>query len=184
MFEELINYILDVALHHKAVKTATYKSRDLINQQNNNAYFQYIVEDSVYSQFNANSNTFNVSLNIDILGFVTSDYTALKCQSEAFQIGLETIAYIQNDPLYQGIISIDNYSFLTLSRFTDDNASGQRLSLDLTLINPVDWCVLNDNFDEEISAEKQQKMTLSSTDECTNNKTTKLKQTITLRPKK
>ena len=184
MFEELINYILDVALHHKAVKTATYKSRDLINQQHNNAYFQFIIEDSIYSQFNANSNAFNVSLNINILGFVTSDYTALKCQSDAFQIGMEVISFIQNDPLYQSIISLDDYSFLTLSRFTDDNASGQRLSLNLTLINPVDWCVLLDNFDEEISAEKQQIMTLSSTDECTNNKTTRVKQTITLKPKK
>lgn len=184
MFEEVINYILDVALHHKAIKTAKYKSRDLINQQNNNAYFQFIIEDSIYSQFYANSNTFNLSLNIDILGFVSSDNTALQCQSDAFQIGLEVISYIQNDELYQSLISLEDYSFLTLSRFTDDNCSGQRLTLELSLINPLDWCVLLDNFDEEISAEKQQIMTLSETDECTQNKTTRLKQTITLKPKK
>lgn len=184
MLNEVINYLISVALRHKGIKSARYQARDLINQQNNNSYFQFIVEDSIYSQFNANSSTFNLTVNIDIIGFPTSDYTVLNAQSDAFQIGLEVISFIQEDNEYRDIISIEDYSFLTLSRFTDDNCAGQRMTIEMIIVSPLNYCTLSDNFLDEIPEEKIETITLASEDECTNNKTTGFKQTITLKPKK
>lgn len=184
MYKELINYLLEIALRHKAVKTAKYQSRSLINQQNNNGYMQVIIEDDVYAQYILSSGIYTMTFNIDILDFINADNNPLEAHSDTFQVANEIISFIENDAKYKAILSVYDYSMLTLSHFTNDNAFGQRITLELQVPNPVNMCALSDNFDDEVPEEKKQILTLSSTDECTNNKTTGLKQTITLKPKK
>lgn len=150
MFEQIINYILEIALRHKAVKYGKYQSRILINQQNNNAYMQVNVEDDPFFQLLVSQdNIFTVTLNLDILGFVTPEYSILQAQSDALQIGVELIAFIDQDETFRGQMSIHDYSFLGLSHFTDDNAAGQRLTLELRIPNPINLCTFLDNFDDE-----------------------------------
>lgn len=184
MYKEIIDYLLEIALRHKAVKTAKYQSRSLINQQNNNGYMQVVIEDDVFAQFHIASNIYTMTFNIDVLDFIDANNSPLEAHTDTFQVANEFISFIENDEKYNALISVYDYSMLTLSHFTDDNAFGVRVTLELEVPNPVNMCTLSDNFTDEIPEEKKQILTLATTDECTNNKTTGIKQTITLKPKK
>ena len=57
--------------------------------------------------------------------------------------------YIDSDDLFMGQLSVWDYSFLALENFTDDNAAGQRISLELVIPDPIDLCKFIDNFNED-----------------------------------
>lgn len=156
MFEQIINYIMTMALRHKAVKYAKYQSRVLINAQNNNAYMQFNVEDDPFFQKLTTQDIFTVTINVDILGFTSDEYSILDAQNDALQIGCEIIHKIDNDHTFIGM-SIHDYSFLGLSHFTDDNAAGQRMTLELVMPDPTNLCTLDDNFDDEPDIEEADK---------------------------
>lgn len=153
MFKQIIDYLMETALKHKAVKQSKYQRRSLINAQNNNRYIQFIIEDDPFTQYIKTSNVFTITYNIDILGFPTKDYSSLQIQSDCFQIGNEILKKIDKGEMSK-YLSVWDYSFLSLSNFTDDNASGQRLTLELVVPNPVNLCTLNDNFDDEVEVEE------------------------------
>lgn len=154
MFEQIIDYILECALKHKAVKYGKYQSRILINQQNNNAYMQVNIEDDPFFQLlTTQNNIFTLTINLDILGFTSDKYSILQAQSDALQIGVELISFIDQDRKFMGQMSIHDYSFLGLSHFTDDNAAGQRLTLELQIPNPINLCEYLDNFEDEPTIE-------------------------------
>lgn len=146
MYKNIIQYIMDTALMHKAVNSTKFQGRQYINQQNGNGYMQFIVEDNVYSDYKISSNTFTMTLNIDILCFPTNEYTVLDIQNDTFQVGNEILAYIIKDKSFKNLLDIYDYSFLSLSEFTDDRSAGQRLTLELVIPNPVNRCSLDDNF--------------------------------------
>lgn len=149
MFQEIIDYIGNTALKHIAVKSYKYQKRIMINQQNNHSYMQFIVEDNPYFQFIKTANVYTLTLNIDIIGQPKDDTQILEVQNDAFQVGAEIIAYIERDLTYKGLLSIYDFDFLSISHFTDDNSAGQRLTLELVVPNPVNLCILDDNFDED-----------------------------------
>ena len=67
------------------------------------------------------------------------------------------MAFIDTQEAFQGILSVYDYSILTLSHYTDDNAAGVKLSLVLQMPSPLNWCTLDDNFDDEPHEEEQDK---------------------------
>ena len=150
MYNELIEYIAKVFLMHKAVKSCKYQDRILINAQNSNPYAQAVIESSgAYAQWLKTANVFTLTLNINTLGLPNDDFKICNIQSDCFQIGNEALAYIDNDPEYKNIISIYDYDFLSLDHYTDDNACGWRVSLELMSPDPVDLCINNDEFSED-----------------------------------
>lgn len=150
MFEQIMNYIATTALKHVAVKQSKYQKRIMINQQNNNAYMQVVIEDDPFGQYIKTSGVYTLTLNIDVLGFPKDDTEILKIQSDAFQVASELIAYIDKDTTFMDRISVYDYSMLGISHFTDDNAAGQRVSLELVVPNPINLCDLDDNFTYEL----------------------------------
>lgn len=150
MINDIINIIQTTALKHIAVKSFKYQKRIMINQQGNNRYFQVILEDNMYMS-NINEGKFKCTANIDILGFPHKDGKTIisHIQDTAFSIAVALIWYINSNNQYQNIININNYDILTLSNFTDDNAAGVRLTLDLILPNPLNICTVYDDFDED-----------------------------------
>lgn len=151
MFKQIIDYIISIALRHKAVFFAKYLNRSYINQQNNNGYYQVNVNTDVYSQLliSVPNQPFTLTINIDILGFPTKEHTVLDCQSDALQIGVEVLHYIAHDETFMGRVQIHNYSFLALDEFTDDRSAGQRLTLEMVIPNPINLCTFKDNFLDE-----------------------------------
>lgn len=178
MLEQIINYIGSVALKHKAVNTFKYQTRSLINQQNNNAYMEVVIEDNSYLQQIITHNIFTMTTNINILGFPKNDKEILDVQSVAMQIAVEIMAYIEQDPTFLGQLSIHDYDILLVSHFTDDDAAGVRLSLELVLPNPINLCTYMDNFDEETDIIEKPTLDLTQADKAVlsdNKKTLSLK---------
>lgn len=149
MVKEIINYICDVAIKHKAVRQTKYQKRILINAQGNNRYIQFIVEDDGSLEHHKINGTMSLFLNIDILGQPKTEDDILAVQNLAFQVGTEVIAYIKRDEAYKNLISVADYDYLFLSHFSDDVSSGVRITLELIVPEPINLCDYLNNFDFE-----------------------------------
>jgi hypothetical protein len=83
------------------------------------------------------------------LGFVDDENDILTVQNNAYTIAADIIAYIDTQEAYKGVLSVYDYSILTLSHYTDDSSAGVKLSLVLEMPSPVNLCTLDDNFNDE-----------------------------------
>ena len=149
MLKDVINIIKDVALRHKGVRTFRYQSDILNNAQNNHKYYQVYVDDISLHQLNITTNIFKAEFQIYVLGFVDDENDVLTVQNNAYTIAADIIAYIDTKDEFKGVLSVYDYSILTLSHYTDDSSAGVKLSLVLQMPSPVDLCTLDDNFNDE-----------------------------------
>lgn len=149
MLKDVVNIIKDVALRHKGVCTFRYQGDDLNNAQNNHKMYQVYLDDISHHQLNITTNIFKAEFQLYILGFVDDENPILDVQNNAYTIACDILAYIDSYDEYKGIVSVYDYSILTLSHYTDDSASGVKLSIVLEMPNPVNLCELDDNFNDE-----------------------------------
>lgn len=149
MLKDVVNIIKDISLRHKGVRTFRYQSEILNNAQNNHKMYQVYVDDVSLHELNITTNIFKAKFEIYILGFVDDENTVLDVQNNAYTIACDIMAYIDTKNEFKGILSVYDYSILTLSHYTDDNASGVKLSLVLEMPSPVNLCSLDDNFNDE-----------------------------------
>lgn len=149
MLKDVVNIIKDISLRHKGVRTFRYQSEILNNAQNNHAMYQVYVDDVSLHELNITTNIFKAKFEIYILGFVDDDTTVLEVQNNAYTVACDIMAYIDIKDEFKGVLSVYDYSILTLSHYTDDNAAGVKLSLVLQMPNPVNLCTLDDNFNDE-----------------------------------
>lgn len=149
MLKDVVNIIKDISLRHKGVRTFRYQSEILNNAQNNHKMYQVYVDDVSLHELNITTNIFKAKFEIYILGFVDDENTVLDVQNNAYTIACDIMAYIDTKDEFKGILSVYDYSILTLSHYTDDNASGVKLSLVLEMPSPVNLCSLDDNFNDE-----------------------------------
>ena len=149
MLKDVVNIIKDISLRHKGVRTFRYQSKILNNAQNNHKMYQVYVDDISLHELNITTNIFKAQFEIYILGFVDDENTVLDVQNNAYTIACDIMAKIDIDDAYKGVLSVYDYSILTLSHYTDDNAAGVKLSLVLQMPNPVNLCTLDDNFNDE-----------------------------------
>lgn len=150
MLKDVVNILKDISLRHKGVRTFKYQGDDLFNAQNNYGVFQAYLDDISHHQLNITTNVFKVEFNLYILGFVKDNTPEqiLEVQNNAYTIACDIIAKIDNTPEYNNILSVHDYDILTLSHFTDDNSAGVKLSLELSMPNPVNLCSLDENFND------------------------------------
>ena len=144
MITDLVDIIKNTALRHKGVRTFRYTGEDLINAQNSHAYYQVTLDDVQLHELNITTNIFTVNLDIYILGF-GKDVALV--QDNAYTIAVDLIAWLDNH--YIGTVSVHDYSILTLSRFTDDSASGVKISLELAIPSPLNLCNYENIFNDE-----------------------------------
>lgn len=150
MLKDIIEILKDISLRHKGVRTFRYQSDVYNNAQNNYAAYQVYVDDINMHQLNITNNVFTSSFEIYILSQAdgTSGNTILDIQDNAFTIASDIVAYIDGSD-FKGVLSVYDYSILTLSHYSDDNAAGVKLSLVLKAPSPVNLCTLEDNFNDE-----------------------------------
>lgn len=149
MLKDVVNIIKDISLRHKGVRTFRYQSEILNNAQNNHAMYQVYVDDVSLHELNITTNIFKAKFEIYILGFVDDDTNVLEVQNNAYTVACDIMAYIDIKDEFKGVLSVYDYSILTLSHYTDDNAAGVKLSLVLQMPNPVNLCTLDDNFNDK-----------------------------------
>lgn len=157
MLKDVIEILRDVSLRHKGVYTFRYQGDDLNNAQNNHRGYQVYVDDISLHELNITTNIFKAQFEIYVLGHPNgeSGNTILDVQNNAYTIACDIMAYIDTQEEFRGILSVYDYSILTLARYTDDNASGVKLSLVLQMPSPVNLCELDDNFDDDPHEEEQ-----------------------------
>lgn len=157
MLKDIIEALRHVSLTHKGVYTFRYQGDDLNNAQNNYKGYQVYVDDISLHQLNITTNIFKVEFQIYVLGHPTgeSGNTILDVQNNAYTIAVDILGKIDSDDAYRGILSVYDYSILTLSHYTNDNAAGVKLSLVLQMPSPLNYCELDDNFDDEEHEEEQ-----------------------------
>ena len=151
MLKDIIDILKDVSLRHKGVYTFRYQGEKLNNAQNNYRGYQVYVDDINLHELNITTNIFKVSLEIYVLGQPNgeSGNTILDVQNNAYTIAVDIMAKIDTDEAFRGILSVYDYSILTLARYTDDSSAGVKLSLVLQMPSPLNWCTLDENFDDE-----------------------------------
>lgn len=151
MLKDIINIIKDVSLRHKGVKTFRYQADKLNNAQNNYGTYQVYVDDVSLHQLNITTNIFKAEFEVYVLSQPNgeSGNTILDVQNNAYTIACDIMAYIDSQDAFQGILSVYDYSILTLSHYSDDDSAGVKLSLVLQMPSPVNLCTLDDNFNDE-----------------------------------
>lgn len=155
MLKDVIEVLKEASLRHKGVYTFRYQGDDLNNAQNNYKMYQVYVDDISHHELNITTGIFKAEFEIYILGFVNEDKTILDVQNEAYTIAVDIMAFIDSQEEFQGVLSVYDYSILTLSRYGDDSSAGVKLSLVLQMPSPLNWCTLDDNFDDEPHEEEE-----------------------------
>lgn len=142
MIKNLVNAIKEQAEHISGVKSFTYEGTDLINAQNNNHTIQVIVEDDIYTEYIVTKDLLKVQLNIDILDKVYQADDKLDIHNNTMKIAIVLLKLLELN--YYDFINVYDYSIMSVSRYTDDELYGQRLSVYLHMPSPVSACNLQE----------------------------------------
>lgn len=151
MIKDLIEIFKNIALRHKGVRTFRYQNDTHNNAQNNYNTYQVYVDTVSLHELNITTNIFISKFEIYILSQPdgTSGNTIEDVQTYAFTIAVDILGYIDTKPEFRNILSIHDYSILSLSEYSDDNSAGVKLSVTLETPNPLNLCTLDDNFNDE-----------------------------------
>ena len=159
MIADLVNIIKNVSLRHKLVKTFRYQGDDYNNAQNNFRTYQVYLDTVSLHQLNITTNIFTSSFEMYILSQPNgeSGNTVEDVQTYAFTIAVDILAALDNWNEFRGILSIHDYSILTLSDYSSDRSSGVKLSVVLETPSPLNLCEYKDHFNDEPYAQDEDK---------------------------
>ena len=151
MITDFVELFKNLSLRHKGVYTFRYQDKVFNNAQNNYRTFQVYLDTISLHQLNITTNVFTSEFEIYILaqpngeeGNKTEDV-----QTKAFTIAVDLLGALDTWDEYKGVLSLHDYSILTLSNYSDDASSGVKLSVVLETPSPLNLCTLDDNFDDE-----------------------------------
>lgn len=150
-YKEIVDTIVGVLSRFKGVNYVKYTGEDLINQQNNNKTLQCWIDNISMSQYNLTTNINKIEFQVYILGFAdgTSGNTVLDVQDICYNVAVNFLTYIDNMPQFQNLISLYDWSILTLDRFSDDANAGVKVSVVLNAVSPINLCDFENWFNDE-----------------------------------
>ena len=143
-YKNIIDNVGELFLRYRGVRTFRYEGRSLFNAQNNNLPIQVFCDNVSYSRLNRTEGEFIVELNITILQQPSKEEGILEVQDKCYTLACNVIAGL--DRFYSNVMQVWDYSIVTLANYTDDDASGVRVTLDLRVANPADLCYEFDEF--------------------------------------
>lgn len=152
MILDIVNAIKEQAEHISGIKNFRYEGQDLINAQNNTSTVQVWVEDDIYTEYLVTKDLVKMTINIDIVDKLHQDDDKLEVHDNTYKIGIVLLKLISKK--YYGILSVEDYSLMTLSQFTDDDLYGHRLTVMLLVPSPITECNIDDFLDEMNEYEK------------------------------
>ena len=140
MLKSIIEAVGHCFRSYKSVKTFRYQNESLNNAQNNYEGFQVYVDDVSRHQLNITDGTFTAEFQIMVLKHVDDGDTVLSVQDDAYTLACSVVEMLDRNPQYYGVMRVHDYSLLTCSHATDDDASGVMLTLVLEVPNPAELC--------------------------------------------
>lgn len=150
-YKEIVNIITDTLSRFKGVNYVKYTGDDLINQQQNYKTLQCWVDNISLSQYNLTTNINKIEFEVYIMGFPkekTSE-AVLDVQDECYNVAVNVLTYIDNMPQFKGIVSLYDWSILTLDRFSEQSNAGVRVTIILNAVSPINLCEYEDWFNDE-----------------------------------
>ena len=150
-YKEIVNIITDTLSRFKGVNYVKYTGDDLINQQQNYKTLQCWVDNISLSQYNLTTNINKIEFQVYILGFPEekSSEAVLDVQDRCYNVAVNVLTYLDNMPQFQGIISLYDWSILTLDRFSEQSNAGVKVSIVLDVVSPINLCDYQDWFNDE-----------------------------------
>ena len=151
MIRDFVDIFKNLSLRHIGVRTFRYQNDLYNNAQNNHKTFQVYLDTVSLHQLNITTNIFTSSFELYILSQPdgTSGNTVEDVQTNAFTIAVDILGALEYWDEFKGILSLHDYSILTLSEYSDDNSSGVKLSVVLETPSPLNLCTLDENFNDE-----------------------------------
>lgn len=157
-YKQIVDSIVGALSRFKGVNFVKYTGDDLINQQNNNKTMQCWIDNISFSQYNLTTNINKIEFQIYILGFPDkTPESVLDVQDKCYNAAVNLLTYIDNMPQFQGLISLYDWSILTLDRFSDDSNAGVKVSVILNAVSPINFCEYQDWFNDEPYEEEKDK---------------------------
>lgn len=89
---------------------------------------------------------------------VEKQLTPEECQTVAHSIALNFVAKLKDiadhyedydEDKFNTSLKVLDYSFITLRNWYDNNAAGVRCTMEISVDNPINYCNLEEHFDEE-----------------------------------
>lgn len=150
-YKNIVDTLTNVLSRFKGVNYVRYTGDDLINQQHNYNTLQCWMDNVSFSQYNLTTNINKIEFQVYILGFAddTSGNTVLDVQDKCYNVAVNFLTYIDNMPEFQNLISLYDWSILTLDRFTGQSNAGVKVSVVLNAISPINLCDFENWFNDE-----------------------------------
>ena len=152
MLTDVITVLKDLCLRHNGVRTFKYQDKTYNNAQNNHKTFQTYLSDTSFHQLNITTTVFRAEFQLYVLNQPEKKDDPddiLAVQEEAYEIACNIIAAIDELEDYKGILSVYDYSILVISHYSDDDSAGVKVSLVISMPNPVSLCDIWDNFNDD-----------------------------------
>lgn len=155
-YKDIVDALIGVLKRFKGVNYVRYTGDDLINQQQNYKTLQCWVDNISMSQYNLTTNINKIEFQVYVLGFAdgTSGNTVLDVQDRCYNLAVNFLTYIDNMPQFRNLISLYDWSILTLDRFSEQSNAGVKLSVVLNAVSPINLCEFENWFNDEPYADE------------------------------
>lgn len=140
---QIVDFFYELARQHKRINGFIY-GKSYEKGAANEAHPLMWLDDPVYGQ--SVNRAIRYTVNVDILGIPETDKEVADVQTGAFNVGLSIAERIRQTRDKSGY-TIDDFSFLSLRDYYDNNAAGFRFTYTIVQANPVDRCA--DDFDPD-----------------------------------
>lgn len=174
MVKDLVQYLYTIAKEHKLIRGFKYDQITKGMGTGEDMYPLLFVEDPIFYNYNATTaGTCSVNVNIDVLflpqsleNYDVEQLNPLDCQNLAHSVILNILARIRHDAIQNDSdVTVRDYSLLTLRHWGDDDASGMRISMKLTVKNDIYLCDIDEHFDTGKTLDVQSILSDISTDD-------------------
>ncbi len=145
MVKSIIDIFRTQARQHKTIR-AFYYNRSYELGSGKETHPLFWLEDPVTGR--NQDNVFTNSVNFSVLFLPTTEESVSRLQNLAFSIGLNILERIKKNQS-SGISIRPDWTYTTLRNYYDNNACGCRFSVNFTMVNMQNLCLIDEQFDDE-----------------------------------
>lgn len=153
MINSIVELFKNQAREHRSIKSFYYnRNYELGSGKEQHPVFW--LEDPILGQ--NKKNVFECSVNFSILFIPKDDDEVLTFQNRAFSIGLNILERI-NQTCSEEITILPLWNYITLRNYYDNNSCGCRFSVNLSMCNTQNLCLIEEQFEATKSFELTKK---------------------------
>lgn len=160
IIRNVIDTFYQLSKEHKLVRQFIYDRVSKKKGTGEQIYPQVFLEDSIYIKTSSPMDgKVPVQVNFDVTclphafnNYNVEQLTVEECQNVCHQIALHFVAKLRQDNMTfetRNGVEVDDYSFMTLRNWGDDNAAGVRCTLNLLVDSDIQLCDIDEHFDPE-----------------------------------